>query len=423
LTTPLEGSPRPPYYRWFIILFVFFATVLNYMDRQTLSILAPMIQKDFHLDNAQLGALFSAFYVTYGLAVALVGELIDRVSIRVAFAAAVGWWSLATSLTGLSQSFGQLFGFRLALGAGEAANWPLTARLVSMYMAPKERTLANSIYMGGGSLGLVIIGPLIVWLSLWQGWRAGFFVVGSLSMLWLIAWLSWFKPRNIGSLERHDLAAKARTAVSWREVIRLPRFWGLLISSLCGNACLYFLMNWLPQFLVQDRGIRFSLKLGAVVIIPFLGLDIGYLISGFGVLALGRRGRKVLSARRLFLVLSAALMSTSLAATPFADTNTIALALLFTGALGLAGWNSNYLCFVEELSPHKAAAVAGVIGSAGAFAGALSLWIIGLISKAAGSFTPVFLLVAGLIWIATAGILLTREPYRAGSPETCPAAP
>jgi len=418
VTAPPEGSPKPQHYRWFIVLFIFFATVLNYMDRQTISILAPLIQKDFHLDNAQLGALFSAFYVSYGVTVALVGELIDRLSIRIAFAVAVAWWSLATSLTGLSRSFTQLFGFRLALGVGEAANWPLTARLVSMYMAPKERTLANSFYMGGGSLGLVIIGPLLVWLSLWQGWRAGFVIVGALSMLWLIAWLAWFKPRNIDSLERHDLAAKTRAAVSWRGIIRLPRFWGLLVSSFCGNTCLYFLMNWLPPFLVQDRGIRFGMKLGAVVIIPFLGLDLGYLISGFGVLALGRRGRKVLSARRFFLVLSATIMSISMAATPFVGANAMALALLFAGALGMAGWNSNYLCFVEELSPRKAAAVAGVIGSAGAFAGALSLWLIGLISKRAGSFTPVFLLIASLIWIATAGILLTREPYQAESLET-----
>ena len=193
-------------HRWYICGFVFFATVLNYMNRQTLSIVAPLIQKDFHLDNEQLGALFSAFYVSYGIAVALIGELIDRMSTRIAFALAVAWWSVATALTGLAQSFWQLFGFRLALGIGEAGNWPITARLVSMYLAPKERTLANSIYMGGGSLGLAIIGPTLVGLSLWYGWRAGFVVIGALSCVWLIAWLWWFKPARIGTLERYDLA-------------------------------------------------------------------------------------------------------------------------------------------------------------------------------------------------------------------------
>jgi len=401
------------HFRWYICLFVFFATVLNYMNRQTLSIVAPLIQKEFHLDNAQLGALFSAFYVSYGVAVALIGEIVDRLSIRVAFAVAVAWWSLATALTGLARSFGQLFGFRLALGIGEAANWPVTARLVSMYLAPEERTLANSIYMGGGSLGLVIIGPLLVGTSLRYGWRAGFVIVGGMSVLWLITWLWWFKPRNLHSLERHDIANDAGATTTWRHILRLPRFWGLIVSSFCGNTCLYFMMNWLPPYLVQERGIPFSMKLGAVVVIPFLGLDIGYLCSGFAVLALGRRGWSVLKARRLFLVFSAMMMSISMAAVPYVRANAAAAVLLFTGAFGMAGWNSNYLCFVEELSPRKAAAVAGVVGSAGAFAGALSLWGIGLISKLASGFTPVFLLIGGLIWIASAGILLTREPRRA----------
>ena len=412
----------PKHYRWYICFFIFFATVLNYMNRQTLSIVAPLIQKDFHLDNAQLGALFSALYVTYAISVALIGELIDRLSIRIAFAVAVAWWSLVTALTGLAQSFWQLFGFRLALGIGEAANWPVTARLVSMYIAPKERTLANSIYMGGGSIGLAIIGPLLIWLSLWFGWRGGFVVIGALSVVWLIAWLAWFTPANVGGLERHDLTTDTRAAASWREVLRLPRFWGLIVASLCGNTCLYFLMNWLPPYLVQDRGIAFSMELGAVVIVPFLGLDLGYLVSGFGVLALSRRGWTVLGARRFVLVLSAAIMSISLAATPFVATELATVALLFAGAFGMACWNSNYLCFVEEVSPRKAAAVAGVVGSAGAFAGAVSLWVIGLIAKATGSFTSVFVMIAGLIWIASAGILLTRDPYPAETGEALGAA-
>lgn len=400
------------HYRWYICLFIFFATVLNYMNRQALSIVAPLIQKDFSLDNEQLGMLFSAFYITYGVAVALIGEVIDRVSVRVAFAVAVAWWSLATALTGLAQNFAQLFGFRLALGVGEAANWPVTARLVSMYLAPKERTLANSIYMGGGSLGLAIVGPLLIWLSLSFGWRAGFVVIGGLSVIWLAAWLWWFRPRHVDGLERHDLALRARAAASWGEVVRLPRFWGLVVASLCGNTCLYFLMNWLPPYLVQDRGIEFSMRLGAVVLVPFVGLDLGYILSGFGVLALVRRGWSVVGARRSVLVLSAVIMAACMAATPFVGSSIVSLALLFGGGLGMAGWNSNYLTFVQELSPRKAAAVAGVVGSAGAFAGAVSLWVIGVITKAAGNFTSVFLMVAVLIWVASAGILLTKEPYR-----------
>lgn len=395
--------------RWYVCVFIFFATVLNYMDRQTLGIVAPLVQQEFDLDNAQLGLLFSAFYVSYGVSVALIGEVIDRVSIRVSFAVVVAWWSLATALTGLSRTFWQLFGFRMLLGIGEAGNWPATARLVSMYIPSHERTLANSIYMGGGSLGLVIVQPLLVWLSVAYGWRVGFLIIGALSSLWIVAWLVWFRPTNIRHLQRHDLVPDQQRG-SWGEVLRLPRFWGLLVASFFGNACLYFLMNWLPTYLVQDRGFQFNMTLGGVVIVPFIGLDLGYIVSGFLVLRLTNRGMAVTLARRTVLVTAAALMALSMAFTPMVKSDLFSLLLLFGGTLGMAAWNSNYLCFVEELSPRKVSAVAGVVGSAGAFAGAITLWLFGIISQAAGSFTPVFLIVAAMICVATAGILFSREP-------------
>jgi MFS transporter, ACS family, hexuronate transporter len=204
--------------RWYICAFVFFATVLNYMDRQTLGIVAPLVQEEFKLDNAQLGLLFSAFYVTYAVSVALIGEIIDRVSIRISFAIIVAWWSIATSLTALAGSFWQLFGFRMLLGMGEAGNWPATARLVSMYVPRQERTLANSIYMGGGSLGLIIVQPLLVWLSLLYGWRAGFVIIGAISILWIVAWLWWFRPTNIRHLERQDRGVQQQ-AGTWADVV------------------------------------------------------------------------------------------------------------------------------------------------------------------------------------------------------------
>ena len=401
--------------RWYICAFVFSATVLNYMDRQTLGIVAPLVQKEFNLDNTQLGLLFSAFYVTYGISVALIGEVIDRISIRVSFAAVVAWWSIATGLTALSATFWQLFGFRMLLGVGEAGNWPATARLVSMYIPRNERTLANSIYMGGGSLGLVIVQPLLMWLSLQYGWRTGFVVIGGLSIFWIVAWLWWFRPANIQHLQRHDTSATQQRG-SWSDVIRLPRFWGLLVASFFGNACLYFLMNWLPTYLVQDRDFQFNMTLGGVIVVPFIGLDLGYMASGFLVLRLIRRGMSVLAARRRVVVAATLLMSVSMALTPLVTSDALSLLLLFGATMGMAGWNSNYLCFVQELSPRKVSAVAGVIGSAGAFAGAITLWLFGFISQMAGSFTPVFMIVAGMIGVASAGILFSPEPPRDEEP-------
>ncbi len=387
------------------LAFLFFATVLNYMDRQTLSITSPIIQKEFSLDNQQLGLLFSAFYVSYAVSVAFVGEVIDRISIRWAFAAIVIWWSGATMLTALSRSFPELFACRLLLGLGEAGLWPATARLISMFMAADEKTLANSFYMAGGSLGLVIIQPLMVWLTLKQGWRLGFLVVGGMSLFWIIAWLLWFRPPTENRLQH----AFERTPSAWPTILRTPRFWGLMLASFCGNTCLYFLMNWLPTFLVEDRHFAFNLKFGGVVLIPYLGLDCGYFMSGFTAMRFSR-SQSVLFVRRWSLALAACLMAVAVIATPFSKSDVMLMVLLFGTTLGMAAWNANYLSTVEELSPKKPAAVAGVVGSLGAVGGAISLWLIGWTSQITGSFTPVFVVVGLLITVATCGILLTPEP-------------
>jgi len=387
------------------------------MDRQTLSIVAPLVQKEFTLDNAQLGLLFSAFYISYGVSVALMGEALDRISLRIAFAAVVFLWSLATVLTSVSVTFWQLALFRMLLGIGEAGNWPATARLVSMYLAPNQRTLANSIYMGGGSLGLVIVSPLMVWLSRDYGWRAGFIAIGSISLVWIVAWLFWFTPARTSQMVRHDHVPEGRAPDSWSQILRVPRFWGLVIASLFGNGCLYFLMNWMPTFLIQDRQFKFDLKLGGVIVVPFLGLDLGYILSGFLVLRLSKSLNSVLAARRLVLMASALLMSASVCLIPFMRGDLETLVLLFGTTLGMAGWNSNYLCFVEEVSVRKVSAVAGAVGSAGALAGAVSQPLIGMLSQAAGSFDPIFFIVGGAIWCASAGILFTSERRHEGGGE------
>jgi sugar phosphate permease len=209
------------------------------------------------------------------------------------------------------------------------------------------------------------------------------------------------------ALPRYDFAPRSQSS-KWSEILRVPRFWGLLVASIGGNTCLYFLMNWLPTYLVQDRHFAFNMKLGGVVIVPFLGLDLGYLLSGLVVLRLASHG-DVGHARRTVLLGSATLMSICVVMTPLAATDTLALLALFGTTFGMASWNANYLCFVEELSPSKVSAVAGVVGSAGAFAGALTQPLIGSVSQVLGTFTPVFFGMAALIWAGSAGLLCTAD--------------
>ncbi len=391
-----------------ILAFLFFATVLNYMDRQTLSAASPLIQKEFALSNEQLGLLFSAFYISYAVSVALIGEFIDRISIRTAFICVVTWWSVATMLTASSSTFWHLFGFRVLLGIGEAGLWPATARLVSLTMDANKKTLANSFYMAGGSFGLVIVQPLMIWLALDHGWRTGFFIIGGLSSFWLIAWVLWFRPPASEAAAAQAASTDRIGSMNWGPIVASRRFWGFMLASFCGNTCFYFLINWLPTFLIQDRHFNFDLKLGGVILIPYLGLDAGYMVSGFGVLYLALR-RPVLQVRRWAIGIAALVMAAGLISTPFAESDALLVALLFITTFGMAVWNSNYLSGVQEISASKPAAVAGVVGSVGALGGAISLWLIGLMSQLPGGFTSVFIMIGGLIVVGSLGILLTEK--------------
>jgi MFS transporter, ACS family, hexuronate transporter len=278
-------------------------------------------------------------------------------------------------------------------------------------MEAKDRTLANSFYMAGGSLGLVLIQPLMIWLSLAHGWRVGFFIIGGLSSFWLLAWVLWFKPPATVVV---DETRRPEAEASWFPIVRSARFWGFMLASFCGNTTLYFLMNWLPTFLVQDRHFAYNLKLGGVILIPFLGLDAGYMLSGFTVLRLSK-SRPVLQVRRWALGLAALLTAAALIYTPFSKSQVVAVMALFATTFGMAVWNSNYLSGVEEISSVKPASVAGVIGSVGAVGGAVSLPLIGKLSELPGGFTSVFVMIGLLILVGSLGILLT-EKKASGAP-------
>lgn len=183
------AAPSVPAIAWAVAALLFLVTVLNYMDRQTLSMAAPLVQKELHLDNARFGLLASAFFFTYGAMQGVTGLILDRVSIRWGYPICVLVWSMAGALTGASANFSQLFACRLLLGVGEAANWPAALRVVSRILPPDKRSFGNGLFNSGASIGAVITPPLMVYLSMRSGWRFAFVVIGISGLFWVIAWL------------------------------------------------------------------------------------------------------------------------------------------------------------------------------------------------------------------------------------------
>ncbi|HJZ95366.1 MAG TPA: MFS transporter, partial [Candidatus Solibacter sp.] len=175
--------------KWRLCLLLFLATTLNYLDRQTMSILAPILQKEMRLDNEALGWLFAVFYYSYMFSQMLVGPLLDRLHLRWAFGAAVLLWSLVSAATGLASGLLSLIVFRLLLGIAEAANWPAAIRIIARSMEPRERSLGNGIFTSGTSIGALIAPALILGIAAALGWRWAFILLGAAGGVWFLGWI------------------------------------------------------------------------------------------------------------------------------------------------------------------------------------------------------------------------------------------
>ncbi|MDX2179018.1 MAG: MFS transporter [Bryobacteraceae bacterium] len=378
--------------RWILPALLFLATTLNYLDRQTLAILAPSLQKELGFDNAQLGLLFSLFYYTYTFAQFAVGPILDRVSLRWFYAGAVLAWSAVSALTGTASGFVGLMVFRLLLGVVEAVNWPAALRMIATAMPPAERPLANGIFTSGTSVGALIAPGLILGISALYGWRWAFVGVGALGLVWFALW-AFFSPPSP--------KAAAPPAGGYASVLRTRAFWLAFCVSILVNPCLYFLLNWLPAYLVQQRGYA-TAALSGVLTAAYLGLDAGYLGCGALVLALTKLGWRKSSARRAVFLLATALVGLSV----FVTRSASPVPLLVIIDCGIGMWIAMYLTMAQEVSSEHVSTAAGLLGGSGSLAGALAMWAVGIVTQRTLSFDIPF------AWVAVATMLAAGFGWR-----------
>jgi MFS transporter, ACS family, hexuronate transporter len=405
--------------RWILCGLLFLATTLNYLDRQTLSILAPTIQRELALDNESLGWLFSVFYYSYTFAQFGIGPLLDRVNLRWAYGLGVLAWSTVAAATSFATSFGSLIAFRLLLGIAESINWPAAMRVVARALPPEERSLGNGIFTSGTSVGALIAPTLILGIAAASGWRWSFVVVGALGAAWFVIWIWCTRDSRWEPIWRVQVSGKdgtsAGVAADYRSLLGLPQFWRVLLVSTLVNPCLYFQVNWLPAYLAQERGINANNGLGAILTWIYLGLDLGYLASGAGVLLLARRLPLGASRRIVFGIATVFLALCGLA--PLVRETSTAIALLVAANFGAGAWIAMYLTMAQEVSPTRVSTAAGLLGGSGSLAGAFAMWAVGRASQQSGSFLgPMLGVTAAAVLAALAGIAVTRTRQGFRSP-------
>jgi ACS family hexuronate transporter-like MFS transporter len=397
--------------KWQLCIVLFLATTLNYLDRQTMSILAPSLQKELHLDNAALGWLFAVFYYAYTFSQMAVGPILDRSNLRWAFAVAVLLWSIVSMLTGLANGFVALLIFRLSLGVVESANWPGGMRLVSRLLEPNERALGNGIFTSGTSVGALIAPGLILGIAAFFGWRWAFVLIGSLGILWICGWILITRDPSMAPVWREPTAAKAwGLAGQWQiiaGIARSPRFLPVLAVAVLVNPCVYFSVNWLPLYFAQQRGLTPGRQMGWILTAIYLGLDIGNVACGGGILALARQGMGVQRARRIvFLLATIALVCCAVVPIlPMAGAVTALVLVNF----GLGIWVSIYLTMAQEVSQTHVSTAIGILSGCGSLAGALAMWAVGRVTQQTTSFTiPMSTVAVAAILSAMAGWMASR---------------
>src|SRR5579872_4788142 len=288
----MENARKPiSSLRWWIGVLLFASTVINYIDRQTLSLLAPYLKIEYHWTNTDYANLAIAFRVAYSIGQSVFGRLMDRVGTRRGLTLTVIWYSIVSISTSLARGFYSFATFRFLLGAGESANWPAASKAVAEWFPKRERALATALFDSGSSIGGAIAPFIVFWIYFRWGWRPAFAVPGVLGFLWLIAWRLFYYPpeehARVSTAEREMIGAdkaegeglQSSRSPSWQELLRLPQTWGTIIAKTFTDPVFFFITEWFPIYLVA-KGIE--LKSGLIAVwIPFIAADVGSFFAGW----------------------------------------------------------------------------------------------------------------------------------------------
>ncbi|WP_429941791.1 MFS transporter [Achromobacter xylosoxidans] len=418
----LQSAQRPTRSRYLIMVMLFITVVINYLDRSNLSIAAPALKDEFGLDTVHEGLILSAFGWTYAAMQIPGGWLVDRVSPRVLYAAALILWSAATFFMGFAGSFVILFVLRLAVGALEAPAYPINNRVVTTWFPEKERATAIGFYTSGQFVGLAFLTPVLAWLQHHYGWHMVFVSTGLLGIIWGVLWyLIYREPRQFrganaaeieliqkggGVVDLDKRVTEKKAPFNWNDlglVMSQRKLWGVYLGQFCLTSTLWFFLTWFPTYLVKYRGMDF-IKSGFLASVPFLAAFIGVLCSGVLSDFLVRRGATVGLARKLPIILGL-LISTSMIGANFTDSTPWVIFFLAVAFFG-NGLASITWSLVSALAPVR---LLGLTGGVFNFVGNLSSIctpiVIGfLVSK--DSFAPAIVYVSSLALLGALSYIL-----------------
>jgi ACS family hexuronate transporter-like MFS transporter len=409
--------------RWWIGGLLFASTVVNYIDRQTLSVLAPHLKIEFSWNNSDWALIVISFRIAYALMQIVAGRLLDWFGTRRGLLLTVTWYSIAAALTSMAAGLKSFMFFRFLLGSGEAANWPGATKTVSEWFPKSERGWAVALFDSGSSVGGAVAPFLVFWIYRISGsWRPAFLFTASLGLIWALVWKACYHPPethpNLGPKERsmilesreeerkveaHAITGEGQRPASWGRLLSLKETWGIVLGKALTDPVWFFITDWFAIYLVS-KGFKIENALMGFWV-PFLAADLGNFFGGGFSSHLIKRGWPVLKARK-FIILICGLGMTLLIPTVGVSSFPVIVALFAISTFSYAAWSTMALALPSDLYP--SGSVASVSGLSGAGAGVgtiVSTFLIGRISDRY-SFAPILIGASLVPLVATALVFL-----------------
>lgn len=415
--TASPSQARIGHFRWTICALLFFATTINYIDRQVLGILAPDLQKEIGWSELDYGRIVIAFQVSYAVMMLVWGRILDRIGTKLGLAIAVAWWSLAAMSTAAARS-AMTFGVaRFLLGVGEAANFPASIKTVAEWFPKSERAFATGIFNAGTNIGAIVAPIAVPLIAAAWGWQAAFLATGAIGFLWVAVWWALYQtaalhPR-LKDAERtfilDGLEEPVTAKTPLREVLGFRQLWAFALGKLLTDPIWWFYLFWLPKFLATEHGIR------GTALIPYLTTvyiiaDVGSVAGGYLSSALIKRGWSVNAARKTAMAIFASIIPSVIFAS---QTRSAWLAVILIGVATAChqGWSCNIFTLASDMFPRRAVGtVVGFGGFAGGVGGILIAEFAGRVLNANPSYYLPMFVVAGTIYLVALAVVHGLAP-------------
>lgn len=394
---------KPTFRRWWICALLFFATTINYVDRQVLSILAPQLQTEIGWSEIEYGYIVTAFQFSYAIGLLMVGKMIDFLGTKKGFILSIAVWSLAAMGHALART---PFGFgvaRLALGVGEAGNFPAAIKTISEWFPRKERAFATGIFNSGSNIGAIVAPLTVPVIALNFGWQWAFILTGLLGFIWLFFWVKMVHgPENHPSVNaaevaliKEDVEINDENPASLWEIIRTRKVWAIAIGKFMTDPIWWFFLYWLPKYLYSTYGLQLD-KIGLPLITAYLIADAGSIGGGWLSSKFLKMGWSINAARKTTLLLCALLVTPIYWVSGIANLWSAVL-LIGLGMAAHTGWSANMYTLATDFFPKKdVGTVVGFIGMAGAVGGMLMATATGHLLEATGSYKSLFFIAASM---------------------------